>query len=221
MDPAQLDPIKKEINEVKTNCTSNTTRVSTIEKERKMKNIIITGLMPRHQNPSGLCEFAYNEMGVSIGEEDIADMYLILGTHDRVVHLVRFANQSARNNFFRGKIQLSPRARVWINEDLTKLKESIAYECRLRYKGGKILRCWTYSGDVYIQVDEESDAIKIDKISDLPATTELDPETDRALRRPRPEPRPNFRQLRFNRGGFNTNAPGRIRRNSTGVPPRI
>ena len=156
-------------------------------------------------------------MGLSMSEEDLADMYLIAETADRVVHIVKFRNQLARNNFFRGKIHLSPRARVWINEDLSKAKESIAYECRLRYKGGKIFRCWTYSGDVFIQIKENSDPIQIDKIGDLPESTELDPETDWALRRPRPENRPFFRQQRPNRGGYFARQQMRARRLSTGA----
>ena len=79
-----------------------------------MLNIAITGLMPRHQTP------------VSIGEEDMREMYLIAETHKKVVHIVHFNNLIARNNFFRGKIELSPRSRVWINEDLTMLKEFLA-----------------------------------------------------------------------------------------------
>ena len=103
--------------EVKEVCTSNSTRVQQIEKESKMLNIIISGLMPHHQIPQGLCKFAYNEMGVKLSENDIADMYLLAETVEKVVHLVKFRNQHVHNAFFKGKIQLSPRARVWINED--------------------------------------------------------------------------------------------------------
>ena len=63
-------------------------------------------------------------MGVTICIEDIGDMYLIAETMEKVVYVIKFTNQMARNNFFRGKIHLSPRARVWINEDLTKEKIS-------------------------------------------------------------------------------------------------
>ena len=100
--------------------------------------------------------------------------------------------------------------------DLTKIKEALAYECHLRYKGGKIYRCWTFSGDVYVQITEESEPLKIDKISDLPDITKLDDETDRMLKRPRPEPRANFRQLRMNRAALMRGQGNRPRRPSTG-----
>ena len=142
IESVQLEPLINKIDEVKEVCTSNFTQVQQIEKESKMLNIIITSFMPHHQIPQGLCEFAYNEMGgVELSENDIADIYLLAETMEKVVHLVKFWNQHIRNAFFKGKIQLSPRARVWINEDLNKIKESIAYVCRLRYKGGKLLRC--------------------------------------------------------------------------------
>ena len=111
---------------------------------------------------------------------------------------------------------LSPRARVWVNEDLTKIKESLDYECRLRYKGGKIYRCWTFSGDVNDQITEDSEPLKIDKITDLPDITKLDDETDKMLRQPRPEPKANFRQLRINRAALMRGPGNRPRRPSTG-----
>ena len=127
VETVQLEPIIKRIDEVKTNCTSNTNRVNVIEKDRKMMNIIVTGLLPRHQSAEGICEFAYNEMGVELSVEDIVHVITIAETPNRVVNLVKFSNLRARNDFFRGRIQLSPRARVWVNEDLTKIKESLAY----------------------------------------------------------------------------------------------
>ena len=123
IETTQLAPIIKGLDEVKTTCSNNSDRVQQIEKYRKSLNIIITGLLPRHSDPPGLCEFAYTEMGVNLAEHDISQIMVIAESHEKVVHmhLIRFSNQRARNEFFKGRIQLSPRVRVWINEDLTKL----------------------------------------------------------------------------------------------------
>ena len=103
VETVQLEPIIKCIDEVNTNCTSNTNRVDVIEKDRKMMNIIVTGLLPRHQSTEGICEFAYNEMGVELSVEDIVHVITIAETPNRVDNLVKFNNLRARNDFFRGR----------------------------------------------------------------------------------------------------------------------
>ena len=129
--------------------------------------IIITGLMPRFQSTLGICEFAWTEIGVQPKEQYISHMYVIVEKWEKIVHLINFSNQHARNVLFKGRIQLSPRTCVWINEDLSKLNESIAYECWLRYKGGKVFRCCNFSCEVYVQFVETNEPLKIEKLTDL------------------------------------------------------
>ena len=129
---------------------------------------------------------------------------------DKTIFLLKFSNLRARNMFYRGRTQLSAHSRVWINEDLCKEKESLAYEARLRYKGYKIVRCWTFNGEVYIQLNEGADPLKISKMSDFPECTKLDPET------PRPRPPPPHRGFRGEQGRYKGRGRGRGTMNPEG-----
>ena len=215
-----LAPIRTELNTVRTNSNRANSRIDHIDTDKKLPNLIITGLPNRYQSIPGVCRFAIEEMGVEIQETDVACMYIIVETAIKTMFLARFTNQRARNNFYRGRLQLTPRSRIWINEDLSRAKETLSYEARLRYLGNKIHRCWTFNGNVFILVTENSEPIRIDQMEDFPLNTALDPETDRRLRRPRGVPRNlqegNERPARYRRNSYNPNRQPRLDREGMG-----
>lgn len=81
--------------------------------------------------------------------------------------IVKFQSHTARLNFLRGRAKLrDARAKIFITEDLTKLRNSLAFECRQLKRDKQINKTWIYGGNVYIN-DLNNTKLSITSQSDL------------------------------------------------------
>ena len=81
--------------------------------------------------------------------------------------IVKFQSHTARLNFLRGRAKLrDARAKIFITEDLTKLRNSLAFECRQLKRDKLITKTWIYGGNVYIN-DLNNTKLCITSQSDL------------------------------------------------------
>ena len=76
-------------------------------------------------------------------------------------------NKKKLSNLDHGKYNFSRSTKIFINENLTKMNESIAYECRNLKRKGVISACYTRNGVVHIKKTEHTKAEKIQHINDL------------------------------------------------------
>ena len=121
----------------------------------------------------GFMDFCHHELNVELSMEDTSSFTKMFDSPTRIVHLVTFKGMDARNAVYRARGNLGFRSRVWLNEDLIPHKEQLALSARRRFRTGKIIKNWTYQGDVYILHNENSDPLKITCESDFPEGTEL------------------------------------------------
>lgn len=65
--------------------------------------------------------------------------------------IVKFSNFDARYKLLKGRAKLrEEKSKVFINEELTRTRRSLAYECRQLKKKDLIKKTWVYKGNVYI-----------------------------------------------------------------------
>ena len=90
----------------------------------------------------------------------------------RVV-IVRFATERLRDAVYRCRGSLKgyndahhPDARIFINEDLTAKRATLAFKTRELKKGGRIAHCWTHSGRVLIK-DNDNHIHEVSSPNDL------------------------------------------------------
>ena len=83
--------------------------------------------------------------------------------------IVKFKNYDARLKLLKGRATLREKKRkVYINEDLTKTRKNISYECRKLKKDSrsKVSRTWVFNGNVFI-LDDHDNKIRIACLDDL------------------------------------------------------
>ena len=55
----------------------------------------------------------------------------------------------------------------WINEDLVKSKEALAFRARQLFKEGKLKKNWTFLGRIYVILNDTAFPRKVSNIEDL------------------------------------------------------
>ena len=87
---------------------------------------------------------------------------------------VRFGSLEARTAFYKSRTRLGPNSTVWVNEDLTRANEVLAYQARKLALHKYLSRTWTYFGQVYIQKTEDAEPDRVNRKEDLPHYEILD-----------------------------------------------
>lgn len=81
--------------------------------------------------------------------------------------IIKFTNSDSRLRSLQGRAKLrAERAKVFINEDLTASRKTLAFECRGLKRGEKIKKTWIYAGSVYI-LDLADKKSRVTCLSDL------------------------------------------------------
>ena len=105
---------------------------------------------------------------------DITQAFKIADTQKCALVKVRFGSIEARTAFYRARTKLGPNTDIWINEDLTRGNEVLAYQARKLCFHKFFYRTWTYMGHVFMQKTEDARAEKVTKKEELPGYEHLD-----------------------------------------------
>ena len=66
--------------------------------------------------------------------------------------IVKLCNCGARLKLLKGRASLrNENANIFINEDLTKTRMSLAYECKKMAKAKLIKKTWVFGGNIFVQ----------------------------------------------------------------------
>ena len=81
--------------------------------------------------------------------------------------IIKFTNYEARLRFLKGRAKLrEQKVSVFINEDLTRTRKNLAFECRQLQKKKLIKKTWVYGGNVYI-IDNTDSRLCVKSLEDL------------------------------------------------------
>ena len=81
--------------------------------------------------------------------------------------IVKFSNTKARLELLKARSTLrKSKDKVYINEDLTSLRNELAFKCRALRRAGKIKKVWIYNGNVFINQNNDK-RVQVSCESDL------------------------------------------------------
>ena len=80
---------------------------------------------------------------------------------------MKFSNTKARLELLKARSTLrKSKDKVYINEDLTSLRNELAFKCRALRRAGKIKKVWIYNGNVFINQNNDK-RVQVSCESDL------------------------------------------------------
>ena len=99
-------------------------------------------------------------------ENEMADGRRFMRNKGREI-IIKFNNYNARLKMLKGRASLrEQKANIYINEDLTKTRKDLAFECRRLLKAKSITKTWVYNGNVYCQ-DRSNNKVRVTSLEDL------------------------------------------------------
>lgn len=143
------------------------------QKDRE-KNIIIAGLPEEEMNKAGITEVINTKLGCGIKQSDIEYVMKIKKregqTANATVNRARvvFKDKEIKMNIFKAKKKLKGNQVIWISDDLTLLRNNIAFLARGAVKEKKAVQTWTYDGKVFLKIKEGEKPIRIRHPEDIP-----------------------------------------------------
>lgn len=191
-----VQPLKLEIATVKTSLVQvqselkqATVRNDDLKQYSRRSCLRISGVQENeNEDVSKIVLDIARQVGADISLQDIDRTHRVGKTRDqntdidendmipeqRVPHrgreiIIKFNNYSARLNLLKGRATLrEQKANIYINEDLTKKRKDLAYECRRLKKAKCILKTWVYNGSIFLQ-DNSNKQIRVTSVEDLDA----------------------------------------------------
>ena len=171
---AKYDKLQDEVNELQV-------KHDDMEQYSRRMCLRISGI-PEAENEDVtklVLDFA-NRVNANVGPSDIDRAHRVgrsVSTYDgnerssrRREIIIKFTNSSARLSLLKGRAKLREDhvINVFINEDLTPARKSLAYECRRikRLQTSKVKKTWVYAGYPHI-LDDIGKKVKITCLSDL------------------------------------------------------
>lgn len=177
-----LAPLKEELENLKADMKTLIAKNDDLEQYSRRTCLRISGIREsRNEDVSQIVLNLANRIGAGIDPSDIDRTHRVgklrgaegadnanaeIRGRGREI-IVKFTNYNARLKFLKGRAVLrNENANIFINEDLTKVRKTLAYECRRLKKAKGIKNTWIYDGNIYIE-DVRDQRIRISSVDDL------------------------------------------------------
>jgi len=112
------------------------------------------------------------ELDVELSLEEIDRSYRVGKKTSKARDIiVKFVSYRSRNRFYRARVRgkdTPALAKVYVNEDLTRKRNHILYECRQLFNDELVAGTWSFDGNIFIK-DKANKVHRIDKVEDLVA----------------------------------------------------
>ena len=177
----QLDEKNQHIVMLETKVNGLESKIDDIEQYGRRSNLRFTGIeeLPQGEDlESKLLDIANNAMGVTppLQPSDIERVHRLGRKTDNIrprAVIARFVSDKTCDNVYRSRAMLNTlnqssdqHHKVFINEDLTATRSTLAYSTRALKKSKRISDCWTYNGKIVIK-DNNSRIHEIRVLGDL------------------------------------------------------
>ena len=140
-----------------------------VDQRRRNYSLLINGLYQQHQTREGVLNFAREVLKINnqpIEIDEVANMGL--NKAQQTSTRVTFTSLTSRMRYFKARGNLKGSGlTVWINEDLSKAREILAHNVRLKLKGNGIYKTWTNMGLIYAKTSEEGTPVRIASDRDI------------------------------------------------------
>jgi len=139
------------------------------EQMKRNHNIVVRGLKPNTDPKSGVIAMVTVGLGIHITEKDIkfsAKLTLKNEREDSESMKVAFYDRHLRDEIYARRTKLKG-SNVFISEDLTPKKSSLAFETRQYARTHANVTTWTYEGAVFVKDNAEAKPRVIHRTDDL------------------------------------------------------
>ena len=132
-------------------------QVDEVDQRHRNMSLVINGLHTQFQTKEGILGFGKEMLKINMDMRDIDEVAnLVLNMVQQPSTKVTFTSLSARNRYYKARAQLiGSKTMVWVNEDLSKGREILARDVRLRVKGNGVYKTWTFMGLIYVKTSEK------------------------------------------------------------------
>ena len=184
-----IEPIKRELTQLQTEVKQQTLRNDDLEQYSRRSCLRVSGIVETtNEDVNKIVLDLGTRVGANISPEDIDRAHRVgmpvdagavvegagidISDQPREQHrnreiIIKFSNYGARLRFLKGRAALRDQnAKIYINEDLTKKRKNIVYECRKLKKAKIITKTWVYNGNVYVQ-DRSDNKVRVTSIEDI------------------------------------------------------
>ena len=83
------------------------------------------------------------------------------------VIMITFNNMSARQRVYTRRTALKDVPGIWLNEDLTSFRKPLNFQACTLFRENLITRNWTYLGDIFVQLGEDTEPIQVSSEGEL------------------------------------------------------
>ena len=163
---ARMDRLESNINTIDQGArheVSQNQYVRRMEVDDRSLNLIISGLPHEIQSVGGIIAFAFDKFDLHMSTSDILRVYKVADTQRGPLVKVRFGTMEARTAFYKSRTKLGPNSTIWVNEDLSRANEVLAYQARKLALHKYLSLTWTYLGQVYIQREQNAEPVSVNK----------------------------------------------------------
>ncbi|MEW8546421.1 MAG: hypothetical protein AB2693_23125, partial [Candidatus Thiodiazotropha sp.] len=177
----ELDSVKASLAKVEKALQESVTKYDELEQYSRRSCLRITGIAESaNEDVSKIVLDLSRRIKVDITPQDIDRAHRVgrprdnhgIGSQSRNPIrgreiIVKFTNTSARLKYLKGRgVLREEKAGIYINEDLTKTRRDLAYECRRLQKSKRINKTWIYNGTVFVS-DSSDNKLRITSLEDL------------------------------------------------------
>lgn len=168
----EINSLKQENQTLKAENDSLRVKVDDLEQYSRRNAIRISGISEsEEENTDELVKQVTREMGIELANSDIDRSHRtgkpITGRNRQI--LVRFTNYHIKHKILKSRYVMKTKSslrHVYVNEDLTKRRQSIYQSARKLYLEGKVSKVWTWDGKIFL-TDHSKTKFRIDKLEDL------------------------------------------------------
>ena len=176
---SRITDLENENAEIKSALSELTLKTDELEQYSRRSCVRISGIKEsQSENVNGVVGQLIDRLNLDVKPEDIDRMHRV-GRPDRVRNngapmgprdiIVKLCNSNARLQLLKGRKPLRDNnEKIFISEDLTSTRMTLAYKCRehVRDKNSEVSKTWTFNGNVLVK-DRAGNISKIVKEEDL------------------------------------------------------
>lgn len=176
---SRITDLENENAEIKSALSEMKLKTDELEQYSRRSCVRISGIKEsQSENVNGVVGQLIDRLNLDVKPEDIDRMHRV-GRPDRVRNngapmgprdiIVKLCNSNARLQLLKGRKPLRDNnEKIFISEDLTSTRMTLAYKCRehVRDKNSEVSKTWTFNGNVLVK-DRAGNISKIVKEEDL------------------------------------------------------
>ena len=163
----RMDSFDERLNQTEEKEKEKDVRLDKLEQKEKENNVIVSGVPTNKTSKDGIRKLLNEKLKCNINSPDILFTSEINTEDGKSTVRVAFTNKDKRKQLMKAKKQLRGQS-LWLSDDLTKYRSSLAYHARQAVKNGNANLSWVTGGNVFVKKTAKDKPKKINTLDDIP-----------------------------------------------------